>query len=162
MKICLSCAQGGHFDEMVIISKACENQENFFVTVKEETTKCLIGKNSVYFVRKWPKPLNLTYLNIINKILLIGYYIYINFPSLYIIIKERPDLIIGCGGQATISLFYIGKIFGCKLIYVESLARIYDISVTGRIIKPITDIFLVQWEELANIHKKTSYWGQII
>ncbi len=159
MKICLTCAAGGHLDELMIISKAFDNHEKLFVTVKEETTIQLKTQYKTHYIRDWPKPLNYDFL---NKIFLFFYYIYITIPCFIILIKEKPDVILGCGGQGTINLCYIGKIMGCEIIYFESLARIFDISLTGRLVYPITDLYLVQWEQLAKKYKKAKYWGQII
>ena len=33
--------------------------------------------------------------------------------------KEKPDLIISCGAAVAVPFFYIGKIMGAKLVYIE-------------------------------------------
>lgn len=159
MKICLTCAAGGHLDELMIISKAFEGHEQVYVTVEEVTTKTLEKYYRTYYIRDWPAPLKYDFL---HKIQLFFYYLYITIPCVLILIKERPKVVIGCGGQGTINLCYIGKLLGCKIIYFESLARIFDLSLTGRIVYPISDLYLVQWEQLTQKYKKARYWGQII
>ena len=76
--------------------------------------------------------------------------------------KERPDVIISTGGGATIPLYYLGKLFGIKLIYVESMARVGSSSLTGKLINPIADIFLVQWPQMLKHYPRAKYWGRVI
>ena len=50
----------------------------------------------------------------------------------------------------------IGKLFGSKIIYIESFAKLNKASVTGKMIYPFADQFYVQRREtFANIHTKT-------
>lgn len=158
MKLCLSFAAGGHFDQLISLMDAFEGHEIFFVTVPSVTTNKLSETKKTYYVRNGPKPTS----TLLDWGLLFFYYFYLIFPTIKILIKERPDVIIGCGGEATLNLFYLAKIMGKKLIYVESLARIENISLTGRLIYPISDLYLVQWEELLEKYGKAEYWGRVI
>ena len=49
--------------------------------------------------------------------------------------------------------FLISKILlwrpEAKQIFVESFCRVTSLSLTGKLIKPIVDKFIVQWEDLA-------------
>jgi UDP-N-acetylglucosamine:LPS N-acetylglucosamine transferase len=82
---------------------------------------------------------------------------------LKILMKEKPDILFSTGSEIAIPTFYIGKfLFGAKLIYLESVARMKEISFTGRLLMPIVDLFLVQWEELARKYKKAKFWGRVI
>lgn len=158
MKICLSFAAGGHFDQLMSLMDAFEEHEVFFVTVPSVTTNDLFKSKKTYYVRNGPKPTS----TIFDWILLFFYYFYLIFPSLKILMKEKPDVLIGCGGEATLNLFYLGKILGKKLIYIESLARINDISLTGKLIYQICDLYLIQWKELLEKYPKAKYWGRVI
>jgi UDP-N-acetylglucosamine:LPS N-acetylglucosamine transferase len=77
--------------------------------------------------------------------------------------KEKPDALFSTGSEIAIPAFYIGKfLFGAKLIFLESIARIKDISLTGKVLLPIVNLFLVQWEELLHKYKKAKFWGRVI
>ena len=54
---------------------------------------------------------------------------------------------------------YLGKIFGSKIIYIETFANINKKTATGRLIYPIADLFLVQWEEMLELYPKAKYRG---
>lgn len=158
MKICLSFGSGGHLDELISLTDAFEEHEIFFVTVPSMVTKDLKNISKTFYVRNGPK-LTSTFL---DYLLLFIYYLYLLIPSAKILIKEKPDVIIGCGGEATVDLFYLAKIMGKNVVYIESLARINTISKTGMLVYHISDLFLVQWEDLLKKYNKAKYWGRVI
>lgn len=160
MKICISIAAGGHLNQLMKIIDAFEGHDIFFVTVRAETTKNLNDFAKTYYIKE-PHPINLFGLRIFTPLLAL-YYVYINMPCLKILIKERPDIIVGNGGLSTISLSYLGKLMGIKIIYLESISRVYDLSLTGKIVYPISDLFLVQWENIKEKYNKAKYWGKVI
>jgi UDP-N-acetylglucosamine:LPS N-acetylglucosamine transferase len=72
--------------------------------------------------------------------------------------SERPDAILSTGAALAVPFFLVGKLFGARLVYVESLTRTTDLSLTGRIVYPLTDACFVQWPE-ANRRRRTRYVG---
>ena len=70
--------------------------------------------------------------------------------------KEKPDLIISSGAAVTVPFFYLGKLMGAKLICIQVFDRIDKPTMTGKIVYPIVDKFLVQWEEQKNVYS-TNY-----
>ncbi|GME97260.1 unnamed protein product [Ambrosiozyma monospora] len=81
---------------------------------------------------------------------------------------DLPDFFL-CNGPGTAipiaySLFFL-KFIGLghtKIIYVESLARVNKLSLTGLLILPITDRFLVQWPQLAKQYRRCEYYGMLV
>lgn len=159
MKICISCGSGGHLSQILEIMDAFEGHEYFFVLVASEVTENIdLGK--VIYIKKPPKPLKFLNINL-HKIQLIMYYLSL-VPSTFRILKERPNVILGHGGEASLILFYLGKIFRIKLIYIETVERIKELSGTGKLVYPLTDLFIVQSKELQKKYEKSVYWGKII
>ena len=56
---------------------------------------------------------------------------------------------------------YIAKLFKKKVIYIETFANRNSKTVAGRLVYPIADVFVVQWEEMLKIYPKAEYWGWI-
>ncbi|KAI9475931.1 MAG: oligosaccharide biosynthesis protein Alg14-like protein [Benjaminiella poitrasii] len=88
--------------------------------------------------------------------------------SIKVIILSWPDLII-CNGPGSCipicMLAYIPRIIGLKkieIIYVESFARVESLSLTGRLLYPFVDRFLVQWPELSDKLNKAEYKGVLV
>lgn len=61
--------------------------------------------------------------------------------------KKKPDLIISSGAAVAVP-FWLGKLFGAKTVYIEIFDRIDKPTLTGKLVYPVTDKFIVQWEEL--------------
>lgn len=49
-----------------------------------------------------------------------------------------------------------------RIIYVESLARVSSLSLTGRLVLPISDRFVVQWRQLAEKFQRAEYHGILV
>ena len=75
--------------------------------------------------------------------------------------KERPDLIISTGAAVAVPYFYLGKLFKAKTVYVEIFDRIDSPTMTGKLIYPVADKFIVQWEELKKVYPKAINLGGI-
>ena len=75
--------------------------------------------------------------------------------------KEKPDLIISCGAAVAVPFFYIGKMMGAKLVYIEVFDRIDKPTMTGKMVYPIVDKFVVQWEEQKKVYPKAVNLGSI-
>ena len=56
---------------------------------------------------------------------------------------------------------YIAKIFRSKIVYIETLANSKTKTATGRLIYPIADLFIVQWEEMLKLYPKAKFGGWI-
>ena len=55
----------------------------------------------------------------------------------------------------------VGKLKRKKIIYIESFARVDKKSLTGRLVYPFADLFLVQWEPMLKCYPKAEYVGGI-
>ena len=78
--------------------------------------------------------------------------------------KERPDFLFSTGSEIAIPAFLLGKaLFGCRLIFLESLTRVESPSLTAKILYYVADLFLVQSEALlAFFGKRALYKGSLI
>lgn len=81
--------------------------------------------------------------------------------AIKIIRKERPDLIVSSGAAAAVPFFYIGKLMGAKTIYIEVFDRIDKPTVSGKLCYPVSDRFIVQWEEMKKVYPKAVDLGSI-
>jgi UDP-N-acetylglucosamine:LPS N-acetylglucosamine transferase len=75
--------------------------------------------------------------------------------------SEKPDCIISTGALATFPICIFGKLFGKKVIYIESFARVDECSLTGKLMKGVADLYIVQWEELLQFVPNAVYGGGI-
>ena len=70
-------------------------------------------------------------------------------------------MIISCGAAGAVPCFYIGKMMGAKLVYIEVFDRIDKPTMTGKRGYPIVDKCVVQWEEQKKVYPKAVNLGSI-
>lgn len=84
-----------------------------------------------------------------------------SFLAIKILLKEKPDLIISSGAAVAVPFFYLGKLMGAKTIYIEVFDRIDAPTLTGKLVYPVTDKFIVQWDEMKKVYPKAINLGGI-
>ena len=148
MKICLVGSSGGHLTHLQMLRGFWERNERFWVTFDKEDARSQLKGEKMY---PCYYPSNRNFKNLLRNTAL----------AWKILRKERPDLIISSGAAASVPFFYLGKLFGAKTIYVEIFDRINTPSMSGRLVYPVTDRFIVEWEEMKGVYKKAINLGSI-
>ena len=70
-------------------------------------------------------------------------------------------MIVSDGAGVAVPFFWLGRLFGARTVYLEVYDRIDSATMTGRLVGPTTDLFLVQWDEqLASYPDATSSPGR--
>jgi len=145
MKIAIACSAGGHLTEILQLEDAYAKFPHFYFTFLREDSKEL---DNVHFVTD-PKR---------NPVKLLKNV----FQSLRVFLKERPDVILTTGAGVVVPFCLLGRMFGKRVVYVESFCRIEEPSLTGKIMYHLASVFLVQWEELLEKYgKKAQMWGRL-
>jgi beta-1,4-N-acetylglucosaminyltransferase len=73
----------------------------------------------------------------------------------------RPAAVVGCGPSLSVVAMWAGKLTGAKVIFIETAARVRSVSLSGRLVYPHADLFLVQWPEMTKILPRAEYCGRI-
>ena len=68
----------------------------------------------------------------------------------YILLKERPQVILSTGAAPGVVAILLGKLFRIRTIWVDSIANVQKISRSGELVKTKADVFLTQWEHLSD------------
>lgn len=145
-------SSGGHLTQLLQLNKIFDDFNYVLLTEKNDVTKDLKEKYNVKYVPYSSR----------KKILSFPFkFGWLCLKSFWYLIKFRPNYIITTGAGTAVPLCYFGKIFGCKIIYIESFARMNAKSLTGKIIYPIANLFVVQWEEMLNVYPKAKFYGSI-
>ncbi len=149
IKVVFAASSGGHFEQLMMFKPMMEKYDSFIVTEKTD------------YVAKTPA--RTYYVSQVNRKELLFPFkmIGIAFKSLGIVLKERPDLIICTGVLAMIPMCLLTKMFGGKLIYLESFAKVTSPTVSGKFLYKKADRFYVQWESMKEIYPNAVYKGGI-
>ena len=153
-KVLFVASTGGHLKELMQLEDMFLNYDFNLITEKTDSNLYLKDKynNRVDFLVYGTKDHLLTYP---FKLL------YNCFKSLWLYLKIHPDYIITTGVHTSAALCCLGKIFGSKIIYIETFANIHTKTVTGRLIYKFADLFLVQWESMLKLYPKAVCKGWI-
>ncbi|WP_374692419.1 UDP-N-acetylglucosamine--LPS N-acetylglucosamine transferase [Accumulibacter sp.] len=71
------------------------------------------------------------------------------FQLLLILLRERPDVVISTGAAPGFLALRLGRLIGAKTIWVDSIANVESLSLSGQRIGKHADVWLTQWEHLA-------------
>lgn len=153
-KVLFISSTGGHLDELMQLKPMFEKYDYHIVTEKTKSNLNLKNKflKKVSFLVYGTKDHMLTYP---FKLL------YNCFKSLFIFIKIRPKYIVSTGAHTAGPMCCLGKIFGSKIIYIETFANSKTKSATGSIVYKFADLFIVQWEDMLELYPKGVYGGWI-
>lgn len=149
-KLCFAASSGGHFEQISMLKPLMEKYESCIVTEETNYKANIKGQKMYYMHQVNRKEKTMLFWMIVNA-----------FKSLKLIIVEKPDVIITTGVLAMIPLCLLGKIFGKKLIYIESFAKITSPTETGKLLYKYADRFYVQWESMKKFYPNAIYLGGI-
>ena len=152
VKILFPSSSGGHLAEIAQLKRLFENYEYLIVTEDIPLNRIILKERNYKLVRP----------NGQNRDLVFWRNFLINwFLSLKILLQFKPDIIITTGSHTAVPFCYLGKILGCKVIYILSFSRIDSRAKAADLVYPIADLFFVQWERMKAIYKKGIYAGPI-
>ena len=155
---------GGHTSEMIALLEGMDGKRYSPVgfVVADTDTSSLVrlekaesvlkgAERHVYFIprsrevkQRWPS----TVLSSIKAL----------FSATRLVFNVRPELILVNGPGTCVPVCVAGVLLrSCGLgnptiVFVESICRVHSLSLTGRILYPFADRFIVQWEELKNLY----------
>lgn len=145
---------GGHLKELMQLEKMFNNYD--FTLITEKT------RSNLYLKDKYKGRVSFLAYGTKDHMLSYPFKLLFNcFKSLWLYLKIHPDYIVTTGVHTAAPLCCLGKIFGSKIIYIETFANISTKTVTGKYLYPISDLFIVQWESLLKLYPDAVYGGWI-
>ncbi len=152
VKVMFISSKGGHLSELKQLD--FEKYDYSVVTEKSESDKDLKEKygDKAHFLLYGTRRTPIRYF----FILLFNFFI-----SLILFLKIRPKVVVTTGTHTAVPMCYIAKLFRAKVIWIETFANRNTKTLAGRLVYPIADTFVVQWEEMKKIYPKAKYWGWI-
>jgi UDP-N-acetylglucosamine:LPS N-acetylglucosamine transferase len=77
----------------------------------------------------------------------------LNVPLARLVITQfKPDVIVSNGAGVAVPFFVLAKRAGIPTVYLEVYDRIDSRTLTGRLCRPFTTRFLVQWPEQQDLY----------
>jgi len=84
------------------------------------------------------------------------------WKSLRLVLRERPDVVISTGSLPIAILCLIAKLFKSKVVWIDSIAQLDDLSMSGKLVRRYADVFITQWPEVAARYSNAEYVGELL
>ena len=147
--VLLVCSSGGHLTQLYNLKGWWDRFDRVWVTFdKPDATSLLAGERVIWAYHPTTR-------NLVNLIR--------NFGLAWRTIgRLRPDVVVSTGAAVAFPFFLVAKIRGSRTVYVEVFDRIDSSTMTGRLCYPISDRFLLQWEEQKTMYPKGEVVGPLL
>jgi exopolysaccharide biosynthesis glucuronosyltransferase PssD len=73
----------------------------------------------------------------------------------------RPDIVVTTGSGPLAMFCLWARIFGARIVWIDSVAQVDRMSLSGRIVRPFAGLCLVQWADVAARYPGTEYAGEL-
>ncbi|GAA4785584.1 PssD/Cps14F family polysaccharide biosynthesis glycosyltransferase [Olivibacter ginsenosidimutans] len=145
-KVLAIASVGGHWIELLRLKPFFDEYNTVYISTKV-SCKDMVGESKFYHV---------TDFNRWNKAKMIGTI----FKMVCIFLRERPSIVISTGAAPGLIGLLIGKILFAKTIWIDSIANVEELSLSGKIATKFADKVFVQWPDLTN--EKIQYIGNVL
>lgn len=163
--IMFACNQGGHFSQMMALNNLFGKYDSVLVTDNVRASKEMPSLKNIGHIEfamamaEGRKKLRASQASRLNRI---GNYLQMFFECYKIWKRYKPKVIISTGSNLAVPLFWIGKLKGSKIIYIETRAKVYARSLTGILVRKIADQIFVQWPEMLKYYPNAKYCGTLV
>lgn len=135
MKILGVSSGGGHWVELIRLAPAFEGHDIAYATVSN-AYRLEAGAARFYSVRdvtrwdtwRWPQTI---------------------VKLVWILLRERPDVVVSTGALPGYFSLRLAKWFGARTVWLDSIANVDELSMSGQKIGRYADLWLTQWPQLA-------------
>jgi beta-1,4-N-acetylglucosaminyltransferase len=143
----LVCSNGGHLQQLLALEPAWGHLDVTWVTLGGRDVEELLAGQSLELASG---PTNRSLRALLR-----------NLPLAWRVIRERdPDVILSTGAGVSVPFFWVGRLLGRRLVYVESLTRVDSLSLSGRLVHRFADEFFVQWP--ATTRRRHHHVGRVL
>lgn len=123
-----------------------KNHERTWVTFCSATTEAELEAERVYWA--W-SPTNRNLPNLIRNF----------FLAWQVLSKEAPYLVISTGAGVAVPFLILAKFFGSRTVFIESITRVQQLSLSARLVLPFLDILYVHWPQLQTRYSQAELIG---
>ncbi len=144
------CSSGGHLAQLHCLEDWWKKHDRFWVSFEKPDAVSLLESERVHWGHF---PTNRNIKNLVRNA----------FGAYRVLRKERPEILVSNGAGLAVPYFWIGKIlFGCKTVYIEVYDRIDSPTLTARLVRPVLDKMVIQWEDQRSFYPDAENLGAVL
>lgn len=135
-KVLAVASGGGHWVQLLRLRPAFEGCAMVYVTVQPSYAAEVADAGRFYAVTdatRWSR------WDLLKMVLQVT----------WIVLRERPDVVITTGAAPGVVALRMGKWLGARTVWLDSIANVEAMSMSGMKVRGFADLWLTQWEALA-------------
>lgn len=149
LKICITASAGGHLSQLLSLAPVWQENEVVCVSTGDMVRDKMETIGRTYIVGECNREHPIKTFGVMIK-------------CLRIVIRERVDVVLSTGAAAGFLMCFWGKLFGAKVIWVDSIANAEQLSMSGRMVRKFADLIFSQWPDVAAKYPNVEYAGEVI
>ena len=149
MRVVLVCSSGGHLIQLHQLKPWWEKHERTWVTFDLPDGRSLLEGEDVVWAYH---PTTRNVLNLARNAVL----------AKDVVRKLQPDVVISTGAGVALPFFIVARRRGIPTVYLEVYDRIDSTTMTGRLCRPWSSSFCVQWPEQQELYSGAELIGPVL
>jgi len=134
-RVMVIASGGGHWTQMLRLRPAFEGLDVFYVGVKSMYAAD-VAPADFYAVKDVSRLHKWAIFATVGKLT-------------WILLRERPKVIITTGSAPGMLALRLGKLIGARCAWIDSIANVEQLSMSGQKAGAVADLWLTQWEHLS-------------
>lgn len=145
-RILAVASSGGHWVQLRRLRPAFEGHDLAYLTT-DPGHRSEVGDARFYAVRDGNRTSKLT---LLVSALQIG----------WVLLRERPQVVVSTGAAPGYLAIRGARLLGARTVWIDSVANVEEMSMSGRLASERADLFLTQWPHLAD--GRVVYAGSVL
>lgn len=147
--VLMVCSTGGHLAQLLRLEPWYRHRRTTWVTFDKPDGRSLLTDHETVWAHH---PTTRNARNLVRNLWL----------ALRTLRRLRPDAVVSSGAAVALPFFVVAKLLGIRTVFVEVYDRLDSSTMTGRLCRPFTDRFCVQWDEQQALYPETHVIGRLL
>lgn len=149
MKLLLVTSSGGHLTQLMSLRSWWSEHDRLWVTADLPDTRSLLANERVLWSNS---PTTRHIPNMLRNLRL----------AHRILKAERPDVVVSTGAGIAPPFFLVARALGVHTVFLEVYDRLDSTTMAGRLCYPLSDRFLLQWDEQRKLYPRGIVVGRVL
>ncbi len=149
LHVMLVSSTGGHLTQLWALAPWWDQHRRTWVTHDKADARSLLADEHVVWAHH---PTTRHVPNLLRNLVL----------ALRTLRRERPDVVVSTGAGVAVPFFVAARLLRIRTCFIETYDRIDSRSMTGVLLRPFTDLLLLQWEEQMTMYPEGRLVGPLL
>lgn len=149
MRMLILCSSGGHLTQAWGLKPFWEQHERIWVTMPTIDARGRLRAERVIEAH-YPTVRHVP--NLLRNFVL----------AWRVLHRYRPDMLLSTGAAISVPFFLLARLYAVRTVHVEPIDRFDRLSLSGKLVYPFSDHYLVQWPEIADLVPQSRSIGLVL